>query len=236
MKVQGTIQVVYQSTNNADEAKKWLATVPDLFAADFEAAVRYTEEEIAEAKETMANEKLPKKTRVLSQAIANATALGHPYHCTITHCSIAISEKEAFVFIIDNQEIADVVLGFLIGTNKVQVWHNYSYDGRLLWYYGDGYAKNVEDTQVFAKTLVNHVEVHKAMTGLKALAGDWYGDWGISTDYFTIEQQYEEKVLHYAAIDAAATYKLYHYLIEWCESENNKDSDEELQSSQPIAI
>jgi hypothetical protein len=79
-------------------------------------------------------------------------------------------------------------------------------------YYADKNAINIEDTQILAKTLVNHVEVFKAKTGLKDLMGAWYGDWGISADNFTIEQQYEEHVLKYAAIDACATYKLWFYL------------------------
>ena len=125
--------------------------------------------------------------------------------------------KDAYVFIIDSQEMADVVLDFLVETDKVQVWHNYGYDGRFLCYYAGGNAKNVEDTSILAKTLVNHVDVHKAAVGLKQLMGEYYGDWGISSDNFTLDQQYEEFVIKYAAIDAAATYYLWEYLNEFIE-------------------
>lgn len=212
MQVQRSIDVQYQSTNDPETAKIWLASLPEVFSADFETAVRYSKETIQEAKEKMVDTTLPKKERVVYQAIANASALGHPFHCTITHCSIAYSEKEAYVFIIDAQPIADVVLDFLVQTNKTQVWHNYAYDGRFIRYYAGSDAKNVEDTQIFAKTLINHVETFKARTGLKDLAGHWYGDWGISADNFTVEQQYEEHVIKYAAIDACATFKLWEYL------------------------
>lgn len=225
MQVQYSIDVKYESTNDPVQAKKWIDSLPDLFAADFECAVRYSEDTIKQAKDDVKNLELPKKQRVLQQSIAKATALGHPSHCTITHCSIAISDREAYVFIIDSQEIADVVLDFLVETEKVQVWHNYCYDGRFIRYYGGGDAKNVEDTQVFAKTLVNHVEIVKAGVGLKQLAGHWYGDWGISADHFTIEQQYEEKVIKYAAIDACATFKLFDYLKDWCDNVN-RSTDE----------
>ena len=212
MQVEYDINVTYEATNDAPEAAKWLADLPDLFAADFEAAVRYTAEHIEEAKTLMLDTSLPRIDRVRHQAIANASALGHPSHCTITHCSIAASESEGLVFIIDNQEIADVVLDFLTQTEKTQIWHNYCYDGRLLRYYQRKDAKNVEDTQIFAKTLINHVEIFKAKTSLKELAGSWYGDWAISVDNFTVEQQHEPHVLKYAATDACATFKLWGYL------------------------
>lgn len=215
MKVTRSIEVSYDSTNDPSDAAKWLADLPDLFAADFEAAVKYPESQILEAKKLMLDTSIPKIERVRHQAIAKASALGHPSHCTITHCSIAASEKEGLVFIIDNQEIADVVLDFLTETEKTQIWHNYAYDGRLLRYYQRRDAKNVEDTQIFAKTLINHVETFKARTSLKDLAGAWYGDWAISADNFTLAQQYEPHVLKYAAIDACATFKLWDYLNEF---------------------
>lgn len=215
MQVEHSIKVQYQSTNDPVVAEAWLQGLPELFSADFETAVRYTTEEVEEAKTLMLDTSLTRKERVHYQAIAKSSALGHPSHCTITHCSIAYSEDKAYVFIIDSQAIADVVLNFLVETERTQVWHNYSYDGRFLMYYAGANAKNVEDTQIFAKTLVNHVEVFKANTGLKDLAGHWYGDWAISADAFNVSQQYEEYVLKYAAIDACATFKLWEYLNEF---------------------
>lgn len=199
--------------------------LPDVIACDFEAAVRYTKEEQAAAKELSLSAELPKIERIKQHAIAKASALGHPYHCTTTHCSIAWSDRDAFVFIIDAQPIADVVLQFLVTTKRKQLWHNYGYDGRLIRYYADGDAFDVEDTQILAKTLINHVEVFKAKTGLKELAGAWYGDWGISSDSFNVSQQYEEYVLEYAAIDACAVWKLFQYLNTFID-EDCKDSEE----------
>ena len=212
MKVQRMINVEYKATSDPEIAQKWLNTLPDIFSSDFETAIRYTDEQVAEAKVKMLDTELSKKERVAYQVIANATALGHPYHCTITHCSIAYSNKKAYVFIIDNQKVADVLLGFLTTTEKTQIWHNYCYDGKFLCYYANGNAKKVEDTQILAKTLINHVQVFKAKTGLKHLMGEFYGDWGISADNFTLAQQYDESVIKYAAIDACATFKLWEHL------------------------
>lgn len=229
MKVARSIDVKYKSTNCPIKADSWLNSLPDLFAADFETAVRYSAAQIEEAKVLMIDKQLPRLEQVQYQTIAKASALGHPSHCTITHCSIAASENEGLVFIIDNQGIADAVLNFLIETEKTQVWHNYSYDGRFLRYYQRADAKNVEDTQVLAKTLINHVNILKARTSLKELAGAWYGDWGISSDNFTIEQQYDPKVLRYAATDACATYKLWRYLNDFI-----KDYKESQEGSKKV--
>ena len=212
MQVERIIEVQYEYTNDAKTAQGWLDNLPDLIACDFETSVRYTKEEQAKAKELSLLQEIAKLERIKQQAIAKASALGHPYHCTITHCSIAWSEKDAFVFIIDAQPIADTVLQFLTTTLRKQVWHNYGYDGRFIRYYADGDAPDIEDTQIMAKTIINHVEVFKAKTGLKDLAGAWYGDWGISSDSFDVSQQYKEYVLKYAAIDACATWKLFQYL------------------------
>lgn len=223
MKVTHSIEVSFQHTNDAKQAKEWLDNLPDLFAADFETAVRYSSEVVEEAKLKMVDENLPRIEQVKYQAIANATALGHPSHCTITHCSIAAKEDEAFIFVIDNQEIADVVLDFLTETTRTQVWHNYSYDGRFLRYYQGKDAINVEDSQVLAKTLLNHVEVFKASARLKDLMGAHYGDWGISADNFTLEQQHDLAVIEYAGIDACATYKLWELLNNFVRDNNQPD-------------
>jgi hypothetical protein len=227
MKIPRSIQVNYQSTNDPNTAKQWLENLPDLIAADLETAIRYTDNEIQEAKEKMNEESLPKKERIRYQAIAKATALGHPYHCTITHVNIAGSEEDAYVFIIDNKDIADVVLQFLVTTKKKQIWHNYCYDGRFMRYYADADPVDIEDTQILAKTLINHVETFKARTGLKELAGQWYGDWGIDAENFTLAQQYDEKVLRYSAIDACATFKLWHYLQEFIQNNPLKEEAHE---------
>ncbi len=225
MQVERAIEVNYQYTNDAETAQKWLDGLPDLIAADFETATRYSKEEQAEAKKLSLDTSLPKLERIKWQAIANATALGHPYHCTITHFSVAWSERDAYVIIIDAQPVADVVLQYLVTTTRKQVWHNYGYDGRFIRYYADGDVINMEDSQILAKTLVNHVETFKAKTSLKDLAGEWYGDWGISADSFDLSQQYEEYVIRYSATDACATWKLWQYLNNFI-TESNKQEGE----------
>lgn len=222
MKVFNYIDVKFEYTNDPQTAEKWLNSLDDVFAADFEAATRYTPERVELAKSRMSDKNLSRKTQVIEQSIANASPLGHPSHTMITHLSVACSEDKAKVFVIDSEEMADVVLGFLTETDKTQIWHNYCYDGRLLRYYTFKDAKNVEDTQILAKTLLNHVKVFRAKTGLKELAGHWYGDWAVAADYFTLSQIYDLKLIKYAATDACATFKLWGYLQDFLKENSDE--------------
>jgi len=203
------IKVNYKSTSNPYFALQWLRDLPDLFAADFEVALKYTPEELQSYKEELENEPTKQRSNEL-KSILSATALDHPFHTCLTHFSCAWSDSDAFVLILDNDRIKTVLLNFLVNTDKTQIWHNASFDFKHLQYYTGKFPKNYEDSQIRAKCILNHVETYKARTGLKELAGKWYGNWGISSDNFTLDQMYEDHVLHYAAIDACATYKLYH--------------------------
>lgn len=98
---------------------------------------------------------------------------------------------------------------FRVSTTQQQIWHNASFDFRHLYYHTGKMPLNYEDTQLLAKTILNHVEVHKAQTGLKQLAGHKYGAWGLSEDNFTLEHMYDERMLLYAATDSCATYWLW---------------------------
>ena len=208
--MQQPIQVNYKSTTNAYTANKYLQEISqyDLFAADFEVTVKYTKQELASFTEEL-SQSLSKRRKIELESKLKATALDHPSHTELTHCSIAISDNEAYVFILNNKKITDRILNFLINTPIRQVWHNASYDFRQIQYRTGKFPILYEDTQIYAKTILNHVETWKANTGLKELAGHKYGAWGISADNFTKEQMYEEHVLKYAATDACATYWLY---------------------------
>ena len=83
---------------------------------------------------------------------------------------------------------------------------------------------NYEDTALRAKCILNHVETHQAKVGLKQLAGARYGAWAISPDHFTVDQMYDEKILLYAATDAAATYWLYQSINRYIDQESKSNT------------
>jgi DNA polymerase I-like protein with 3'-5' exonuclease and polymerase domains len=214
-----TIKVTYEKARNSYSANLLLNKIKQypVIACDFEVAVKFTDKERKEMEDALLDEELPKLERVRLEAALKATALDHPSYCTITHLSIAWSTSEAAVFILDNAAITKLVLNYLVTTEQKQVWHNLSYDAKyLLWHTGK-FPKNYEDTQIFAKTLINHVETHKAKTGLKELAGHVYGAWGISSDNFDVKHMYDEHVLLYAASDSCATYWLWEEINRQCD-------------------
>ena len=202
-----TIKVAYKSTNNVLEANKFLQKLSTFsaIACDFEVASRYDESDINNFKDILDSTESNHLQKMEAQSKLNSNALGHPSYTTLTHLSIATSETESYVFILDSVPIIKRILNFLTTTTQLQIWHNGSFDFKHIYYYTNKFPINYEDTQIYTKTLINHVEVHKATTGLKELAGNAYGGWGISSDNFKIEQMYEPHVLLYAGTDACAT-------------------------------
>lgn len=219
-----TIPVSYKSTRNSYTASQYLTEIKQhsVFAADFETSIKYSPSYLQSLKDELPS--ASKRRAYEINAILSASALDHPSHCTLTHCSIATSESDAYVFILDNRAITNLILNFLITTPIKQVWHNATYDFSRIYYFTHCMPLNYEDTQIFAKTLLNHVETYKANTGLKELMGQYYGAWAISADNFHTDSMYDEQVLKYVATDACASYKLWHLLTSYCEADNGTTS------------
>ena len=208
--MQAPIEVDYSYSSVPYVIMNKLNSLPDTVACDFEAALRYTPEHLAEVRAYLdANPDLPKYQQTILRAKLKATALSHPYYVWVTHLSIAWSESESFVAILDKQSTRDLVFNWLVTTDRKQIWHNASFDFKHLHYRTNKFPPSFEDTQLLAKTLVNHVDVWRANTGLKELAGHRYGSWGVSSELFTLANLHDETLLKYAATDSCATYFLW---------------------------
>jgi hypothetical protein len=207
------VQVTYKSTSSVYKANQLLAEITKypIIACDFETATKYTPEERA-AMQAELDSSPTKRRRIQLESTLAATALDHPSHCTLTHCSIAISDHEAYVFILDNKRITDRILYFLTTTTQKQIWHNLSYDGRLIRYFTGKFPIDYEDTQIFAKTILNHTDNQQSLTGLKQLAGARYGSWALSVDNFELSHMYDDTMLLYSATDSCATYYVWESL------------------------
>jgi DNA polymerase I-like protein with 3'-5' exonuclease and polymerase domains len=214
-----TTIVNYRHTTNAFIAKRYLeelSTHP-IIAWDFEVAVKYTDSDVARMKTILEQPDLPRNERITIEAALSATALDHPSHTVITHCSIAWSETDSIVFVLANKAITNLVLNYLVTTKQKQIVHNATYDFKHLYYHTGKFPYDYEDTRLLAKTLVNHVDTHKARVGLKELAGHRYGDWGIDSTQFTLAHMHDSKMIKYAAIDSAATFWLWNYMQTRCD-------------------
>lgn len=209
MEIEIEPKINYKYTSNWHEAYAWLTNLPSMIACDFEAASKYTDEERDAMKAELIEETDQVKRIKLSAAI-NSNALSHPYYVTPTHLSIAWSETDAIVIVMTNDRIRKFIMKWLAYTDRKQLWHNFSYDGKLIYYWTRGsLPDDVEDTALLAKTLLNHVEVWKASVKLKHLMGYKYGSWAVSPDKFDLSHIHDEELIKYAATDAIATYALW---------------------------
>ena len=216
------IKVNAQYSADIRVVKKWLKELEEysIIACDFEAAIKYTPEQVKFLTSIRDSPNTSFLEQKFAASVLKADALDHPAHVKITHFSVAWSDSDAYVIIMESDEVTNAVLDFLITTEKKQVWHNASYDFRLIYYATGKFPKNYEDSQIFAKTVFNHVEVFKARVGLKELAGTVYGSWGIvENDFFTLANLHDPRMLHYAATDACATFWVYDRLTKTFEDE-----------------
>ena len=206
--IDSTIAVEYTAVNSASEAFSILYSCPQTIALDFEVASKYTDAEKQELAEIITTLEDPEDIRIMQQAI-HSDGLSHPSLTKITHLSLAYEDAKGYVFIFDNKAIERVILNWLVSTNKLQIWHNASFDFKQIYYRTGKFPKNYEDTMLLAKCILNHAENNKSEVGLKKLMGTLYGSWGLSEDYFTLEQMHNETVLRYATTDACATFRCY---------------------------
>ena len=203
------IKVNYKYTNNTYKAKQWLDNLPDLFAADFETASKYTKKE----KDTFMyrlqhnNLSFEEHRQLLQKYTSNG--LSHPSLTVITHLSIADSYNNGYVIVCDSDSIRELICNFLVTTNKTQIWHNACFDFLRIYYITHKIPKQYIDTQLLSKSLLNNANPLKDKTGLKELMAYAYGDWAISKDEFTLEDMWKESTIRYSATDSCATYKLY---------------------------
>ena len=207
------IQVNYEYTNNLYKAKKWLQGLPDLFAADFEVASKFTAKEKEHIKYKLDNYHLKDESeRILLQQLTS-NGLSHPSLTVITHLSIGWSDRDSYVIICDSPAIRNLVYQFLVTTPKQQLWHNAVFDFKHIFYHTGVLPSNYIDTQLLAKSILNDADSFKDRTGLKELMAYAYADWAISKEDFTLEEMWSESMIKYAATDSCACFSLYENIM-----------------------
>ena len=137
-----SIPVNFQSTSNLLEADRWLRELEShpILALDFETA------DLAHFQSIIDSPDSSHLAKRQAQACLRATALDHPSHVTITHLSVAWSESDAYVFIINSTKLLNRILTWLTTTTVKQVWHNFSYDGKLIHHFTGKFPHDVEDS------------------------------------------------------------------------------------------
>lgn len=209
------ISINFKHTNSTYWASKWLEELPDLFAADFEVApiADNAKKKMDQWRLDSFSEVMTREEKRLIRQYINSTGLSHPSLTQITHLSAAWSDQDAFVLVCDDQTMVNLIMQFLVNTEKTMLFHNFGYDGSLIYYYTNKYPKHVIDTQLLAKCILNNADHLKGETGLKSLMSYKYSKWGLSKESFTKEEQYKDYMLEYSATDACATYALYQDIL-----------------------
>lgn len=202
------IAVNYEYTNNLYKAKQWLNNLPDLFAADFEVASKFTKKQKEVLKLRLENCYNNEKQRILLQQITS-DGLSHPSLTYITHLSIGWTDRDSYVIVCDTEQIRELILNFLITTNKLQLWHNAIFDFKHIKYHTNTIPLNYLDTQLFARSILNDANSFNDRTSLKELMAYAYGDWALSKDDFTLEEMWNPNMIKYAATDSSSCFKLY---------------------------
>ncbi len=212
--ISAPIQVNYEYTNNLYKAKKWLQGLPDLFAADFEAASKFTAKEKEHIKYKLDNYHLKDESeRILLQQLTS-NGLSHPSLTVITHLSVGWSDRDSYVIVCDSPAIRNLVYQFLTTTPKQQLWHNAVFDFKHIFYHTGVLPSNYIDTQLLAKSILNDADSFKDRTGLKELMQYKYGTWAISKDDFVLEEMWNSDTILYSATDSCSTFALYQDILE----------------------
>jgi len=181
----------------------------DTITCDFETASKFSDEEKEQMKQKLTTlEVNSPRWKKLTREV-NSDGLSHPSMVEITHFSVAVSETKAWTVLL-NPELENIIMDFLCTTTIKQVWHNLSFDGKLIYHRTNGkFPTNYEDTQLMWAIIRNHTQTHLAKSGLKTLAKKVYGSWGVDDEIFNISQRYNDDLAIYASWDAAATFYVY---------------------------
>lgn len=208
------IKVNYEYTASSYKALKWLQDLPNLFAADFETASKYTEKEKQLLKIRMGQTKDAWLYNTYSQMV-NSNGLSHPSYSVVTHLTVSWSDRDSYVILCGNDSIRNLCFNYLVDTPKIQIWHNCTFDFKHIYYHTNKIPKNFIDTRLLAKSILNDANGFRSDVGLKSLMGYAYGAWSVAKDnLFNLEDMFNEKLIEYAATDSAATYKLYQDIME----------------------
>ena len=181
-----------------------VSNLPATIACDFEAASKYTDEEKAVFKEQLELvDDVSKEGIELRQKISSS-GLSHPELVRITHLSIATAEDESYVLAM-TEAMEIPVCEWLVSIDNLQVWHNLSFDAKLIYNRTGRLPKNYDDSMLMWWTVLNNADTTKAKVGLKTLASNVYADWGEDIkEKFNLAYIYDYDLNYYAGIDTQA--------------------------------
>jgi len=186
----------------------------DMLSLDVECRTVYTKPERDEAKAYLKDAATSDPYYKQARVVSASSGLSYPSIVRTTHFIFGISKNKVYTIICKTPEmelfiwelIADYVGTFLI--------HNTGFDLKICYERTGKLPKNIVDTMLLAKCLINHVNIWKAKTGLKELVGDYYPpSWSLFEDYEPADLK-GEKFLKYCGYDGSAVWTVYELMKE----------------------
>jgi len=205
------IEVSYEAYSTPWFIRQKLKELEEHIMLSFDTETRsvYTKEERKEAKTLLKNPNISLKNKKLSLQVMNSSGLSYPSLINVTHFVFGLSESESVILIAETMAVEMIIWNWLATYEGLIIVHNSLFDLKIMYHRVKVLPKNYKDTALITKTFVNHADNWKAKVGLKEQMGAYYDPrWQMMDDYEPADLK-SPKFLMYAAIDGAATFRLY---------------------------
>lgn len=176
---------------------------------DTETSGVYSKAERKEATGYLKGKNLPINYKSIALQIEANSGLSFPSLANVTHFVFGKDDDYSVIFTCDDYKLEKFIWEWVANYPGLLLIHNTLYDLKIMYHRTGKLPKHYEDTQLLAKCLTNNVDVWKSKVGLKDLMGSYYDPmWSLFNSYEP-ENLKDPKFLQYAAIDGAATFKLW---------------------------
>lgn len=161
-------------------------------------------------KNVSTNDDYYKQARLVSES----SGLSFPSIVRTTHFIFGTSRSESVIFICETDEMEMYLWEKIAEYKGLILIHNSLFDLKIMYQRIRKLPQNFIDTALFVKSMINHVDIWKAKTGLKVLMANYYDPkWSLMEDYEP-EDYKDKEFLNYCGIDGAACYYLYELILE----------------------
>ncbi len=198
----------------------------NVMSFDVETRGVYSKEERKEALELLKQQELPLDTKQLAMLVSHNNGLSFPSLIEVTHFVFGTHQDQSTILICDDPRLELRIWNWLSTYQGLLLVHNTLFDLKIMYNRVGKLPQHYEDTALLAKCLLNDVDTWRAKVGLKDLMAEQYDPSWTLIDEYEPENLKDPKFLKYAAIDGAATFKLYNDIQQtlWDEREERGEN------------
>ncbi len=198
----------------------------NVMSFDVETRGVYSKEERKEALELLKQQELPLDTKQLAMLVSHNNGLSFPSLIEVTHFVFGTHQDQSTILICNDPRLELRIWNWLSTYQGLLLVHNTLFDLKIMYNRVGKLPQHYEDTALLAKCLLNDVDTWRAKVGLKDLMAEQYDPSWTLIDEYEPENLKDPKFLKYAAIDGAATFKLYNDIQQtlWDEREERGEN------------